>query len=99
MKRLVAAAAVIVSLSFGASAMAAPAIVATLEKPVEKPATLVAAGAAWRCAESTCRLASDTTVETYAACRAIVKQVGAVTEIGAPGKLLAPERLAKCNGK
>ena len=97
MKKLVAAAALIAGLSFGASAMAATPITATLAAPVEKASTVVAAGAAWRCAETTCQLASDTTVETYSACRAIARQVGAVTAIGSENRMLSDERLAKCN--
>src|SRR5262245_54944156 len=98
MKLFAAATAALSVLALSSAALAAPAaITATLASPLAKEKSVVAAGAAWRCAESTCRLASDSTVEVYAACRALAKQVGEVTAIGTAEKPLEAERLAKCN--
>ena len=98
MKHKVLYAALAASLLLGAPvARAAPAIVASLATPITKPDTIVAAGAAWRCAETSCELASSGTVELYAACREIARKFGAVTEIALRGKPMPADRLAKCN--
>jgi hypothetical protein len=75
------------------------AMTATLATPLAKEKVLVADGAAWRCAESTCRVASQSSVNAASACRALVRQVGAITQIGTPDRPLVEARLAKCNGK
>lgn len=99
MKTLLAVTAAMSALGLATAALAAPPLTATLAAPVAKEKVVVAGGAAWRCVENTCRVASDNGVTPSAACRELFRQVGEIAQIGYPDRPLDAERLAKCNRK
>jgi len=94
MNRSLALIASLFALSAAGAAQAAP-MTATLATPLTKEARIIAGGAAWRCAESTCVLSSAATPDARDACRQIVRQLGAVTAFGT----FDAARLEKCNTK
>ena len=99
MKLRTLAAAAILSASFAAPAFAAGAISVALQAPVAAKTKVVAGGAVFSCVEATCVAANaPSRALTAATCKAIVKEVGAVTAFNGERKSLAAEDLARCNG-
>jgi hypothetical protein len=80
-----------------AFAAGSPAVSATLKAPVESK-HIIAEGGFFECNGTNC-VATETTNRTSgpAACRALVKVVGAVESFGTAAKPLKPEQVAKCN--
>ena len=99
MKLRTLAAAAILSASFAAPAFAGTINVA-LQAPVAAKTKVVAGGAVFSCVEATCVTANaPSRALTAAACKAIVKEVGAVTAFSGDRKALAADDLARCNGE
>jgi hypothetical protein len=100
MNRYALTAALVFSGLLAGAAQAAPATVtATLAKAVASETTYVAAGAVWRCADTTCRVTSvGESPNSVTACRALAKKFGELTQFGTADEPMKPERLALCNG-
>ena len=99
MKLRTLAAAAILSASFAAPAFAAGNISVALQAPVAAKTKVVAGGAVFSCVEATCVAANaPSRALTAATCKAIVKEVGAVTAFSGDRKALAADDLARCNG-
>ena len=98
MKLRTLAAAAILSASFAAPAFAGTINVA-LQAPVAAKTKVVAGGAVFSCVEATCVAANaPTRALTAATCKAVVKEVGAVTAFTGDRKSLEADDLARCNG-
>ena len=98
MKLRTLAAAAILSASFAAPAFAGNISVA-LQAPVAAKTKVVAGGAVFSCVEATCVAANaPTRALTAATCKAVVKEVGAVTAFAGDRKSLEADDLARCNG-
>ena len=98
MKLRTLAAAAILSASFAAPAFAVTINVA-LQAPVAAKTKVVAGGAVFSCVEATCVAANaPTRALTAATCKAVVKEVGAVTAFTGDRKSLEADDLARCNG-
>ena len=98
MKLRTLAAAAILSASFAAPAFAGTINVA-LQAPVAAKTKVVAGGAVFSCVEATCVAANaPTRALTAATCKAVVKEVGAVTAFAGDRKSLEADVLARCNG-
>jgi len=99
MNRYALTAALLFSGLLAGAAQAAPATVtATLTTPLTAETTYVAAGAVWRCAETTCRVTSTgESPNSVTACRAIAKKFGALTQFGTADDPMKADRLAICN--
>lgn len=98
--KLIAFAAMSMAVLFAAgSAFAAgsPAVSATLKASVDNK-RIIAEGGLFECNGTSC-IATETTNRTSgpAACRALVKVVGAVESFGTAAKPLSAEQIAKCN--
>lgn len=99
MKLHTLAAAAALSFAFAGTAFAEGAVSATLSQPVTKTVSIVAEGAIFNCAGSSCYAAeAPTRANSTLACKAVVKKVGPVTTFGAGNKTLSAADLAKCNG-
>ena len=99
MKLRTLAAAAILSASFAAPAFAGTINVA-LQAPVAAKTKVVAGGAVFSCVEATCVAANaPTRALTAATCKAVVKEVGAVTAFTGDRKSLEADDLARCNGE
>ena len=99
MKLRTLAAAAILSASFAAPAFAAGNISVALQAPVAAKTKVVAGGAVFSCVEATCVAANaPTRALTAATCKAVVKEVGAVTAFAGDRKSLEADDLARCNG-
>ena len=85
-------------LSLAAVAAQAAPVVATLQSPLAKADTVLAGDIAWDCQGATCtsgEVHNDTfSIET---CRALGKQVGAVSSFISARGSLDDAKLAKCN--
>ena len=93
------AAALIFGLSVSAAHAAPATVTATLAAPVAKETSFVAAGAVWRCLDSTCRVTSvGESPNSVTACRALAKKFGALTQFGTAEDPMKADRLALCNG-
>ncbi|HYG26355.1 MAG TPA: hypothetical protein VD906_05570 [Caulobacteraceae bacterium] len=78
-----------------APALAAGSVSATLQSPVAK-AKVVAGGAVFNCADTTCIAVTPTErTLTAAACKQLVKEVGALSAFGSDKRQLD---VARCNG-
>ena len=100
MKLRTLAAAAILSASFAAPAFAAGNISVALQAPVAAKTKVVAGGAVFSCVGATCVAANaPSRALTAATCKAIVKEVGAVTAFTGDRKSLAADDLARCNGE
>ena len=100
MKLRTLAAAAILSASFAVPAFAAGGnITVALQAPVAAKTKVVAGGAVFSCVEATCVAANaPTRALTAATCKAVVKEVGAVTAFTGDRKSLEADDLARCNG-
>ena len=95
-KRIFAAAICAAALGFAGSALADGPVTATLVQPVSS-AKLVVGGAVWHCAGLTCAAATaPDAVGSADSCRALAKQVGAVSAYS-QFKALDEKGLAQCN--
>ena len=100
MKLRTLAAAAILSASFAAPALAAGAISVALQAPVAAKTKIVAGGAVFSCVGATCVATNaPSRALTAATCKAIVKEVGAVTAFSGGRKALDADDLARCNGE
>ena len=92
-----AAAALITML--GSSAMAAQAVTAKLQTPIEGVKKPVAGEAVFVCQADTCTAGNPTgqTLST-SGCRQLVRAVGAVSSYGNETRQLEAAKLASCNG-
>lgn len=79
-----------------AFAASGPYYVAELAAPA-KDNRFVAAGVAWKCQETTC-VAGKGSSRPIGVCRKLSRKLGELTSFKANGKMLADEKLAKCNG-
>ncbi|MGC3979738.1 MAG: hypothetical protein QM808_00580 [Steroidobacteraceae bacterium] len=70
--------------------------VATLASPVIKQDQLID-GTIWRCAETTCRSASQPADVGLPACRSVAKRFGQVAAYASGDKQLSAEQLETCN--
>ena len=71
---------------------------ATLAQPLSQQKELLAAGNLFRCSSSTCILTSHAeNAGSVQVCRALRREVGALTAYVADGKPFDADRLAKCN--
>ena len=71
---------------------------ATLAQPVSKNKVVVLGYNAWRCAGSTCTLASaPSDPDSVRTCRQLQHEVGALTAYGVEGKQFDGTKLAACN--
>ena len=84
--------------AFGTQAMAAAAITAKLQAPIEGRKKPVAGGAVFVCEADTC-VASNPSGDTLSTsgCRDLARSVGAVASYGSDAKQLAAEKLTACN--
>jgi hypothetical protein len=99
MKLQMIAAAAALSFAFAGSAFAEGAVSATLSAPAPKAVKIVAEGAIFDCAGTSCLAAeAPTRANSVLACKAVVKKVGPVASFGAGNKTLSADQLAKCNG-
>lgn len=73
-----------------------PYYIAELAEPA-KDNRAVARGVAWRCAGTTCRAGKGTS-RPINICRGLAREFGEVKSFTTRGKLLAEDKLAKCNG-
>lgn len=58
----------------------------------------IARGVAWKCSGTTCRAGKGTS-RPITICRGLAREFGEVKSFTARGKVLAEDKLAKCNGK
>lgn len=58
----------------------------------------VARGVAWKCSGTTCRAGKGTS-RPINICRGLAREFGEVKSFNTNGKVLADDKLAKCNGK
>lgn len=90
--------------TFGALTSPAPALagnggpyyVAELAAPTSESRT-VAGGVAWFCEGTTCRAAKGNS-RPLRICRSLQREFGEVVSFAAKGKVLAEDKLARCNG-
>lgn len=98
MKLRMLAAAAIVSLSFAGAAYADGKVTASLKAPVAAKTKVVVSGAVYNCEGSTCvSLAAPARAVTLAGCKALVKEVGALTAFSNGKRAIEGEDLATCN--
>ena len=74
-----------------------PYYTAELVEPADETRA-VARGVAWKCAGTTCRAGKGTS-RPINICRGLARKFGEVKSFTARGKVLAEDKLAKCNGK
>ena len=98
-----AAALLYTGLTFGAAITPAPAFaasgpyyVAELAAPA-KDNRAVASGIAWKCQGTRC-IAGKGSSRPMRICRGLAREFGEITSFTAKGKVLAEDKLAKCNG-
>jgi len=71
---------------------------ATLAQPLAAKKSTVANSNIWRCEASTCVLTSEPfEPSSVRSCRALVRQVGAVSAYGSADKMFDSGKLAQCN--
>ena len=72
---------------------------AALAKPVARATQVIAGGVVWSCKEQTCSgpATADRTF-SVSACKALVKEVGAVTSYGVDTRQLKADELQRCVG-
>lgn len=93
----VLAASALLALSAGAASAADARLTANLAQPVAAKTRVVAGGAVWTCEGGACFAAAPSSrSNSFRACQALAKEVGAVTAYGGRSQLEA-EQLAKCN--
>jgi hypothetical protein len=98
MKISIAAAVAALSLACAGTALAGE-VTAKLVTPVSTPTKVIAGGAIFNCADTTCVAASPTSrTITSAACKELSKEVGAVSTFGDVRKQLDSDKLDRCNG-
>jgi hypothetical protein len=72
---------------------------ATLAQPLTAKKEFIANGNIWRCAGSTCVLASEPVdAASIRSCHSLVRLAGALTTYGPKGKPFEADKLAMCNG-
>ncbi|MEP5936764.1 MAG: hypothetical protein ABJ239_00400 [Erythrobacter sp.] len=79
-----------------ASAGNGPYYVAELAAPASDNRA-VASGIAWKCQGTTC-VAGKGTSRPIRICRGLAREFGEITSFKSKGKVLADDKLAKCNG-
>ncbi|MDP1630661.1 MAG: hypothetical protein Q8L66_04500 [Caulobacter sp.] len=98
MKLRILTAAAVLSLSFAGAAYADGRISASLKTPVPAKVTLVVAGALFVCEGDTCVASSaPSSTLTRRGCKALVKEVGALTAFGGDRKAIEGADLEACN--
>jgi hypothetical protein len=91
------AAAALVSV-FASSAMAAPAVVAKLQTPLEARKKPVAGDAVFVCEADTCSAGNPSgATASVSGCRQLVRAVGPVASFGSEGNAFDADKLARCN--
>jgi hypothetical protein len=91
------AAAALVS-AFASSAVAAPAVVAKLQAPLEARKKPVAGDAVFVCEADGCTAANPSgATASVSGCRQLVRVVGPVSSFGSEGKEFDADKLARCN--
>jgi len=98
MKRSLATACAVFSLSLAGAALADGPITATLAAPQAGHAKLIAAHLVWNCDGAACvtQFARDDAA-SVSACKDLAKQVGRLTAYAGQGRSLDEGALAKCN--
>jgi hypothetical protein len=98
LQTLSAACAAVITLSFAGGAFAAEPVTAKLAAPVAEKTKFIAGGAVFLCEADAC-VASAPSSQTFAAstCKAVAKNVGAITSFGLNGKTLDADKLGACN--
>ena len=98
LQTLSAACAAVVTLAFAGGALAAEPVTAKLAAPVAEKTKFIAGGAVFLCEADAC-VASAPSSQTFATatCKAVVKNVGAVTAFGLNGRALDAGKLDACN--
>jgi hypothetical protein len=99
MKLRTLAAAAALTLAMSAPAFAADGkITVSLQSPVAAKTKVVAGGAVFSCEAAVCTaFGAPSRALTASTCKAVVKEVGAVTAFASERKALADEDLARCN--
>ena len=94
------------ALILGFSALAGSALAddgraeAKLQNPVAAPTKAIAGELSWSGIGTVCAAFPATeSVQSVAACRALVREVGPVASYGLDGKMFTPALLARCNAK
>jgi hypothetical protein len=84
--------------AFASSAVAAPAVVAKLQAPLEARKKPVAGDAVFVCEGDTCTAANPSgATASVSGCRQLVRLVGQVSSFGAAGKEFDADKLGRCN--
>ena len=98
LQTLSAACAAVITLSFAGGAFAAEPVTAKLAAPLAEKTKFIAGGAVFLCEADAC-VASAPSSQTFAAstCKAVAKNVGAITSFGLNGKTLDAGKLDACN--
>lgn len=98
LQTLSAACAAVITLSFAGGAFAADVVTAKLQSPVAEKTKFIAGGAVFLCEADVC-VASSPSSQTFASstCKAVAKNVGAITAFGNAGKTLDAGKLDACN--
>jgi len=98
MKLRTLTAAAVISLTFAGAAWADGKITASLKTPVAAKTKIVAGGAVFVCEGSNCvALVAPSRAASTAGCKALVKEVGALTAFGSDRKALDGADLEACN--
>ena len=98
MKLRMLTAAAVLSLSFAGAAWADGKITASLKTPVAAKTKIVAGGAVFTCEGASCvALTAPSRSATTAGCKALAKEVGALTAFGSDRKPLQGADLEACN--
>jgi cytochrome c556 len=84
--------------AFASSAVAAPAVSAKLQSPIEGRKKPVAGDAVFVCEADSCVASSPSgSTSSVSSCRQLVRAVGAVTSFGSEGKPFDADKLGRCN--
>ncbi|MFA7264369.1 MAG: hypothetical protein WC068_15225 [Caulobacter sp.] len=98
MKLRMLTAAAVLSLSFAGTAFADGKITASLKTPVSAKTKIVAAGAVFTCEGSSCiAITAPSRAATTAGCKALAKEVGALSAYGTDRKAIEGADLEACN--
>jgi cytochrome c556 len=93
-----ALAAIVLLGAFASDAMAAQAVTAKLQAPVEGRKKPVAGDAVFVCEADACTAASPSgSTSSVSSCRQLVRAVGAVTSFGSDDKPFDADKLGRCN--
>jgi len=84
--------------AFASSAMAAPAVTAKLQSPIEGRKKPVAGDAVFVCETDTCTAANPSgSTSSVSGCRQLVRMVGTVASFGTEAKPFDADKLTRCN--